>query len=258
MASIKMPETPPSVPCEFERAWVGKCNKPTDNGWCDEHEKLKCASCGQKATRSCNQAVSLVCGAPLCNDCAHSPRGTGPSHITKKKAHEFYEEEKAEEEAKVVSRTSPEQRLDEDSKPKNLFELLKGDESAYEIKRGYFLERKTASMGFFPAVFAEDRQRLVITLDRTLIEKVWRLLPPNKSAVSESNFFVLKGGGVAYADIPEKERSVPDRYLTEEEFAELTAEVGAEPFDWGGFVIGGDVSAQEFDHIIKVGMAAIS
>ncbi len=72
----------PSIPCQFDKAWVGKCKTPSDNGWCSKHEKLKCVSCSSKATRSCEVGLSLTCGCALCGECKHTLSDKGPSHVT--------------------------------------------------------------------------------------------------------------------------------------------------------------------------------
>lgn len=64
--------------CTFDRAWIGKCGKPTDaSGRCTEHEKVKCSSCGAQADGECDHTGQFVCGAPLCKAC------TGWTDITK-------------------------------------------------------------------------------------------------------------------------------------------------------------------------------
>lgn len=252
MASVKMPDPPPSTPCQFRPAWRDECGEPSDNGWCDKHEKLTCASCGQKATTECNaQMGGLCCGAPLCDNCTHAPSGYEKGHITNAKAEELYEEEKREEETKIASRSSPEQRLDKQGRPKNLLELLKGPETAYEIKQGYWLQLEHGLMGFFPAIFADDRKRLVITLDKELIVKVWRMLSPRRSKIGENLFYVVKDLGVAYANIDDKEMSEPDRYLTQEEFDQLTADESARPFAWAPGLLGADMSEEDFIRSIE-------
>lgn len=241
MASIKQPE---STPCQFDRSWIGKCGKPTDNGWCDEHDNKKCVCCGKKAVRDCGTTMGpLCCGAMLCSDCCHSPSGSG--HVTKKVAEEMYKQEAAEREATEASRTSPVQRLDENGCPLNLFELLKGDESSYVTKPGYFAQLEHGLMGFFPAIFADDPKRIVVTLDRELLCDVVKTLTPRRFRISENLFYVIEDQGVAYANIDDKERSVPDRFLTREEFTDLTAK-NEKPFEWAPGLIGNDMSPEEF------------
>jgi len=86
MADAKVEKHPP---CQFLRGLAGRCGKPTDNGWCSEHEHLKCAGCGQEADRMCDCALGpFCCGQPLCPNCRHEPSGnwdTPPSeqHLTK-------------------------------------------------------------------------------------------------------------------------------------------------------------------------------
>lgn len=53
--------------CQFLVAWVGYCGKGTDK-LCAEHKQEKCR-CGKQAWRQCDNAGSLVCGAPLCGSC---------------------------------------------------------------------------------------------------------------------------------------------------------------------------------------------
>lgn len=57
--------------CTFNKAWAGVCGKED----CTEHKDTKCCGCGKPATRSCPEASSLVCGAPVCDTCKHSERG---------------------------------------------------------------------------------------------------------------------------------------------------------------------------------------
>lgn len=66
--------------CSFDIAWVGKCKNYclTDaDSTCQEHAELVCSSCGKPATRQCDHTGQFVCGAPLCDDCSHSPPDKG-------------------------------------------------------------------------------------------------------------------------------------------------------------------------------------
>lgn len=65
--------------CGFNEAWIGRCKEPTpiDGDRCEKHRGKKCASCGQDATRSCDETMGLVCGAPLCDDCEHTTYPNG-------------------------------------------------------------------------------------------------------------------------------------------------------------------------------------
>lgn len=54
--------------CNFDKAWIGVCGK--DN--CEEHAQLKCVSCGNPATKQCDETGTFVCGANLCADCEHT------------------------------------------------------------------------------------------------------------------------------------------------------------------------------------------
>lgn len=55
--------------CEFIRAWVGQCKNDLP---CEEHDDLKCVSCGEPAICTCDETGQFVCGAPLCGDCEHT------------------------------------------------------------------------------------------------------------------------------------------------------------------------------------------
>lgn len=63
--------------CTFHKAWIGLCGKPADDsGYCEKHRGIKCCSCGEQATRECDQTgIQFVCGYPLCAGCNH---GTPP------------------------------------------------------------------------------------------------------------------------------------------------------------------------------------
>lgn len=65
--------------CKWSKAWVGPCKEIADeSGFCPEHKKEKCCSCGAQATHDCDETGQFVCGAPLCDDCRHTtfPDGT--------------------------------------------------------------------------------------------------------------------------------------------------------------------------------------
>jgi len=54
--------------CEFIVAWVGKCNKESQEKFCKQHKDIEC-KCGKQATHECSQTSQFVCGKPLCNEC---------------------------------------------------------------------------------------------------------------------------------------------------------------------------------------------
>jgi len=240
MADVIIPE---SVPCQFDaKGWV-PCKKPSDNGWCSEHEKAKCSSCGKKAVRSCDaQMGGLMCGSPLCGTCEHGRDGT---HITKEVADEIRRQKREEEEALVASRTSPEQRMNKElGVPATLFELLKGDwrSAGYELRKVYFLELKHNLMGFFPAVFSSDTKRLIITSDLTLMERVWRKLEPRKATLHEVIAYVNQVRELLYIEPKnqeQREECKPRKLLSSEEFNNLV-KTEEEPFMWMPGLIGGE------------------
>jgi len=59
--------------CKFTKAWVGECGEPTEQGseFCAHHRGMKCSNpgCENQAIAECSAAVSLVCGAPYCEEC---------------------------------------------------------------------------------------------------------------------------------------------------------------------------------------------
>lgn len=249
MATINPPEPPPSVPCRFNEAYRGPCGAPSDNDWCDKHESLICCCCGKKATRSCPHTSSMVCGCSLCDECEHSPNGGG-IHIPSVEAKAIRQARQVEEEAREASRHSPVQRVDAKGCAVNLFELLKGPDTAFEIVRGYFLELKHGLMGFFPAIFSDDQKRIVVTLDKELISKVWRMLEPRSSKLHSVLFYVVKGHNVAFAESSDRERSQQEYPLTEEEFDALTAQ-NDKPFEWASGLLNGTMNQDSFEHLIE-------
>ena len=75
--------------CTFNIAWIGPCGcECIERDRCSEHADLKCVSCGEPATRSCNATHGpCLCSAPLCSNCEHelAPNGTneGNRHVRK-------------------------------------------------------------------------------------------------------------------------------------------------------------------------------
>ena len=68
--------------CKYNRGWAGPCDgKAGPSGFCPDHKDVKCKACGKQATCECPIASSLVCGAPLCDDCGPTcPRHTNHVH----------------------------------------------------------------------------------------------------------------------------------------------------------------------------------
>lgn len=58
-----------SKECRFGLAWIGQCGKTAKGKYCEEHSKERCVVCKKQATHQCDAAGSLVCGAPLCENC---------------------------------------------------------------------------------------------------------------------------------------------------------------------------------------------
>lgn len=230
-----------SIPCQFDAKGWKPCKKPSTNGWCSEHENLKCCSCGGKAVQICDFGIGgLLCGAKLCSSCEHGESG---GHITKEVADERRRQEKKEEEVRITSRTSPIQRIDEKlGVPKTLFELLKGNWQAegYEIKKVYFLELEHGLMGFFPAIFSSDYDRIIFTSDLCLLERVWQIIEPRRVHVREEIAYVNTEIGIMYLDTsyPEdRENQEPQKLLIVSEFEDIVKKE-QEPFRWAPGLIG--------------------
>jgi hypothetical protein len=60
--------------CGFEEAWIGSCKVEVSElaPRCDKHKDRTCGSCGQPATRNCEETGQLVCGEDLCGECEHT------------------------------------------------------------------------------------------------------------------------------------------------------------------------------------------
>lgn len=59
--------------CSFSEAWIGQCKAEVyRNGMCFKHSQSVCCGCGKSATHTCEETMSLVCGADLCSECEHT------------------------------------------------------------------------------------------------------------------------------------------------------------------------------------------
>jgi hypothetical protein len=93
--------------------------------------------------------------------------------VTGKVYNEQTKREVREQEALEQSKTSPEQRLNEEGNPANLFELLKKDpkEQGYRLEKVFYVQLDHGLMGFFPAVI-DSQKRVVVCLDRDLLVNI--------------------------------------------------------------------------------------
>jgi hypothetical protein len=238
MADATMSE---STPCQFDAGGWNPCEKPSDNGWCSEHEDLKCRSCGERAITKCHaQMGGLACGALLCASCEH---GGSSTHITKEAANALRESERAEQNARAESRTSPVRRMNvELGVPTTLFELLKGDwwEEGYVLESIYYLLLRHGLMPAFPAVFSSNADRIVFASDLSLLERVWRTLEPRPANLNRQSAYVNQELGIAYlcASNPnEQQGREPHRLITATEVEWMTKE-SEEPFKWPSGLMG--------------------
>ncbi len=139
--------------------------------------------------------------------------------------------------------------------PETLHDVLQlKDKSGYELTSCYSLQLKHGLMGYFPAVFARDLERIVTTPDLLLLKKVWAVLTPRDSKVDIQLFYINKQLMVGYplGDASERDlkQSKPEKLLSQEEFDRLAAK-GKKPFQWAPGLIGNDMNAEEFRQTIE-------
>ncbi len=247
MADVKMPD---SIPCQFDKRGWAPCKKPSTNGWCSKHEKAKCSSCGEQATRSCDaQMGGLGCGAYLCDKCQHGRDGKHISAAEYKK--EQHEERELRENGRESDRMLAERGVPR-GLPKHLKELLAGNRDGYELMTCYALELKHGLMGFFPAI-QKGTKIIAIVPDKTLIFRIWRSLEPRDSQLLASEYMVNRELGVVYhmamSDF-DKEQSRPLKLFSAEE-VELLFQSNPAPFEWARGLLGASTSKQNFDALIE-------
>ena len=116
----------------------------------------------------------------------------------------------------------------------------------YEIKPVYYLELKHGLMGFFPAIVDKPR-RIILTKDKNLLEKIWRMLSPRSSKMDDNLFYVHKSEPVAYLakDPYGDDEATPYHLMTKEEY-DLLVKENENPFQWAPGLVGNDMSPQEF------------
>jgi hypothetical protein len=170
--------------------------------------------------------------------------------VTGKVYNEQTKREVREQEALEQSKTSPEQRLNEEGNPANLFELLKKDpkEQGYRLEKVFYVQLDHGLMGFFPAVI-DSQKRVVVCLDRDLLVNIWKTLDARESKMSSQSFYVNEQKGIAYADVSyqfEKERSKPEKILTRNEYATIL-EKEPDAIAWAPGLFGGkDIDRDDF------------
>lgn len=247
MADVKMPEF---LDCKFDEKGWGHCKKPSTNGWCSEHEDIKCASCGQHGVRSCDaQMGGLGCGATLCDTCQHGRDGdhvTAEVYRTQMEEMSVFERTGQESERMLASRGVPK------GLPRNLAELLSTVERQnYTLKTCYYLELKHGLMGTFPAIL-KDTEVVVLVSEKELILSVWKSLKPNDSRVVPWEYMTDEKVGVAYPmQIGEEQRhSLPLKLFTREEVEKLFVE-DKNPFKWETGLIGAQISPERYKELIE-------
>jgi len=132
--------------------------------------------------------------------------------------------------------------------PANLTLLKNEDdlEKNWEIKICYYLEIEHSCMGSFPAIISGTK-RMVLCRDRDLLVKVWRILKPRSSRIVDNLYYIHKTQPVCYLAKCEwgDNYSEPIKLLTESEY-----ELLMNPFDWGGMLIGAEISKDHFQKMI--------
>lgn len=251
MADVQMPK---SVPCKFDEKGYAPCKKPSDNGWCSEHENIKCESCGEHAVRSCDRGVGgLTCGAALCATCQHSLHEW--THVTKQvyatqcKEHREFEETGRESKRMLEERGVPTDL----NLPRHLKDLLEGDRTGWSNKPCWALEIKHGLMGFFPAIVKETKI-MVIVPDKELLFRVWASLKPRNSKVISMECMVNDAGTVAYSmelgSDAEKTQSRPLKLFSASEVDQLFAK-NPSPFEWAPGLIGAGMGKSQFESLVE-------
>lgn len=257
MADVVMPK---SVPCKFNAKGWAPCKKPSDNGFCSEHENLKCVCCAKQALRSCDaQMGGLACGAPLCETCQHSTEG-GRIHVTK----QVFDDQMSEE--REYARTRKESKRMLASRgvptdiefPRHLKELLdSGKREDFNLMRCYYLRIKHGLMGEFP-VITKNNRIVVITPDKDSMSQIWKSLAPKESEVVTAECIVNTAIGVGYfmrEDKFEQELSKPYKIFSKEEIQVLFAK-DTQPFQWAPGLLGAGISQQRFEELIQKELVA--
>lgn len=248
MADVEMPN---SVPCKFDEKGWAQCKKPSTNGWCSKHEKVKCVVCGEHAVRSCDAGSSLCCGADLCGTCQHSLEGS--NHVTKqvydqqlKERHELETTGKESKRMLALRGVPTDVEL-----PPHLGELLRGKHEGFALKVCFYLRIKHGLMGTFPAILKGTK--IVLTSpDKESILRVWKSLMPRNSELVADSWMVNEKVGVAYrmsSDASERMRSNPQKIFSKDEIEALFAK-DPNPFKWAPGLFGADVSKDQFEQII--------
>jgi hypothetical protein len=120
-------------------------------------------------------------------------------------------------------------------------ELMKGSHDGWVLEKVFFLELEHPCWGTFPALFKEG-DRVVLTLDKALLEEVRSRLSRRASKITESNFIVNHELSVGYPTI---DRGQPSPLLTRTEFEALVKN-NPNPFEWAPGLIGDDMTKDEF------------
>lgn len=116
--------------------------------------------------------------------------------------------------------------------PKKLADVMGNDLAGFQVVKAYFLELEHGLMGFFPAIIKKNKE-MVVCLDKSLLEKVWNLLPRRKTKIVEAILLVNTDGSFGF-DIrnENKENTEQVHILSEKEFNRLIARSGDSPFGW--------------------------
>lgn len=137
--------------------------------------------------------------------------------------------------------------------PENLKALIESNPEGYKLRFIFSLQLKHGLMGYFPAIVAGSR-RVVLTLDKEALMKVWKSLSPRSSEMVTSLAYVNEETMTAYPILGtnkyDLEESKPQFLFSKEELElrlRCKNDMGGEPyFKWAPGLIGDEMSRAEF------------
>ncbi len=109
-------------------------------------------------------------------------------------------------------------------------------------------------MGYFPAIITKE-DRVIVVLEKDLLETVWKMLLPRCSHVDEGLVYANSEGTLVFpvggeGDIAKLLSGTPMPVLTQDQFEQLTAS-GKKPFKWASGLVGDDMSSSEFEETLR-------
>ena len=138
--------------------------------------------------------------------------------------------------------------------PKNLKEVMEGDQSGWRLAKTYWVELTHGLMGFFPAVF-KGTDEPVITTDLEVLKRVWAMLTPRKAKITEQFDYVNESLEISVR-LPvyrgeSLERCVVGPILTMAKLESLIVN-DMQPFEWALGLVGPGMTREEFIRTIEI------